>query len=86
VYNIGSGRQIELQRFVSIIEQCLGRKAEKNLVELRPGDVPATHADIDDFVRDFGYRPKTRSRWESSDLSIGTKPTTRFSQKVKFLT
>ena len=42
-----------------MLEQCLGRKAEKNLLPLQPGDVPETYADVDDLMRDVGFKPAT---------------------------
>ena len=45
--------------FIAAIEGALGRKAEKNMLPLQPGDVPATYADVDDLVRDVGFRPAT---------------------------
>ena len=42
-----------------VLEDCLGRKAEKNLLPLQPGDVPDTYADVDDLVRDVDYKPET---------------------------
>jgi UDP-glucuronate 4-epimerase len=59
LYNIGNNRPVELMRYIECIEQCLGRKAQKNLLPLQPGDVPDTFADIEDLVRDVGYRPAT---------------------------
>jgi UDP-glucuronate 4-epimerase len=59
IYNIGNNRPVELMRYIEVIEECLGRKAQKNLLPLQPGDVPETCADIDDLVRDVGYRPAT---------------------------
>lgn len=59
LYNIGNNQPIELMRYIECIEHCLGRKAQKNLLPLQPGDVPDTFADIDDLVRDVGYRPAT---------------------------
>lgn len=59
LYNIGNNRPVELMRYIECIEQALGRKAEKNLLPLQLGDVPDTYADIDDLVRDVGYRPAT---------------------------
>jgi UDP-glucuronate 4-epimerase len=50
---------VELLRYIEVIEKCLGKKAQKNLLPLQPGDVPDTFADIDDLVRDTGYRPAT---------------------------
>jgi UDP-glucuronate 4-epimerase len=46
-------------RYIEVIEACLGRKAQMNFLPLQPGDVPETFADIDDLVRDVGYRPAT---------------------------
>lgn len=59
IYNIGNNRPVELMHYIEVIEECLGRKAQKNLLPLQPGDVPDTCADIDDLVRDVGYRPAT---------------------------
>jgi UDP-glucuronate 4-epimerase len=59
LYNIGNGRPVELNHYISLLEQCLGRKAEKNLLPLQTGDVPDTWADIEDLVRDTGYAPRT---------------------------
>jgi UDP-glucuronate 4-epimerase len=59
IYNIGHGRPVELLRCIEVLEACLGRKAERNLLPLQPGDVPVTRADVDDLERDFGYRPGT---------------------------
>ena len=59
LYNIGNNRPVQLLRYIEVIEECLGRKAQKNFLPLQPGDVPDTCADIDDLVRDVGYRPAT---------------------------
>lgn len=59
VYNIGNNQPVELMRYIEVLEQCLGKKAEKNFMPLQPGDVPATYADIEDLARDFGFHPKT---------------------------
>jgi UDP-glucuronate 4-epimerase len=59
LYNIGNNNPVELMRYIEVLEQCLGRKARKNLLPLQPGDVPDTFADIDDLVKDVGYRPAT---------------------------
>jgi UDP-glucuronate 4-epimerase len=59
IYNIGNNRPVELMRYIEVIEECLGRKAHKNLLPLQLGDVPDTFADIEDLVRDVGYRPAT---------------------------
>jgi UDP-glucuronate 4-epimerase len=59
LYNIGNQTPVELVRYIEVLEECLGRKAEKNLVPLQPGDVPETWADVEDLVRDVDYRPST---------------------------
>ena len=59
IYNIGNNNIVELGRYIEVLEECLGRKAEKNLLPLQPGDVPDTYADVDDLVNDLGYRPHT---------------------------
>jgi UDP-glucuronate 4-epimerase len=59
LYNIGNHQPVQLMRYIEVIEECLGRQAQINLLPLQPGDVPETFADIDDLVRDVGYRPAT---------------------------
>ena len=59
LYNIGNNEPVELLRYIEVLEQCLGKKAEKNLLPMQPGDVPDTFADVDDLVRDVGYKPAT---------------------------
>lgn len=59
VYNIGNNNKEKLLRYIEVLENCLGKKSRKNLMEMQPGDVPATYADVDDLVRDFDYRPNT---------------------------
>jgi UDP-glucuronate 4-epimerase len=59
VYNIGNHQPAELMHFIGVLEQSLGKKAEKKLMPLQPGDVPATYADIDDLARDVGFSPAT---------------------------
>ncbi len=59
LYNIGNNRPVELMRYIELIEETLGRKAEKNLLPLQVGDVPDTYANIDALVADVGYRPAT---------------------------
>ena len=50
---------VPLMHYIEVLENCLGRKAQKNFLPLQLGDVPDTFADIDDLVRDVGYRPST---------------------------
>ncbi|OQA05292.1 MAG: UDP-glucose 4-epimerase [bacterium ADurb.Bin374] len=59
VYNIGNHRPVELLEFIGIIEKKLGRTAEKKLMPIQPGDVPATYADVADLQRDVGFAPAT---------------------------
>ena len=59
LYNIGNNRPVELMRYIEVVEEALSRKAVKNMLPMQPGDVPDTFADIDDLVRDVGYRPST---------------------------
>jgi UDP-glucuronate 4-epimerase len=59
LYNIGNNRPVELFKYIRTLENCLGRKAEMNMLPLQAGDVPDTWADIDDLTRDVGYTPAT---------------------------
>ena len=59
IYNIGNNQPVELMRFIEVLEDCLGKKAEKNLLPLQLGDVPATYADVDDLINDVGFKPNT---------------------------
>jgi len=59
IYNIGNNQPVELARYIEVLEDCLGRKAIKNMLPLQLGDVPDTFADVQDLVRDVGYKPAT---------------------------
>ncbi|MFP4128318.1 MAG: NAD-dependent epimerase [Desulfonatronovibrio sp.] len=59
LYNIGNNNPVQLMDFITTLEKTLGRKAEKNLLPLQPGDVPSTYADVEDLVEDLGYKPET---------------------------
>jgi len=59
VYNIGNHQPVELLRYIEVLEDRLGRKAERNLLPMQPGDVPDTCADVAALVRDTGYSPST---------------------------
>ncbi|MHB0956042.1 MAG: NAD-dependent epimerase [Pirellulaceae bacterium] len=59
IYNIGNHQPVELQHFIATLEKALGKSARKNLLPMQPGDVPATYADVDDLMRDVGFRPAT---------------------------
>ena len=57
LYNIGNNEPVELMHYIEVLEDCLGKKAEKNLLPLQPGDVPDTYADVEDLVKDVDYKP-----------------------------
>ncbi len=59
VYNIGNNNPVELLEFIEVIETALGRKAHKEFLDIQPGDVPATYADVDDLIADVGFKPAT---------------------------
>jgi len=59
LYNIGSNRPIQLLRYIEVLEDCLGRKAERIMKPLQLGDVPDTFANVDELIADVGYKPDT---------------------------
>jgi len=59
LYNIGSNNPINLSRYIEVLEENLGVTAEKNLLGMQPGDVADTFADVEDLIRDVGYKPDT---------------------------
>jgi UDP-glucuronate 4-epimerase len=59
IYNIGNNRPVELMRYIRVLEESLGRKAQLELLPMQPGDVPATYANVDALARDVGFRPQT---------------------------
>jgi UDP-glucuronate 4-epimerase len=59
IYNIGNNQPVELMHFIEVLEACLGRKAEKNMQPIQPGDVPITYADVDELVEDVEFKPNT---------------------------
>jgi UDP-glucuronate 4-epimerase len=59
VYNIGNNNPVELIKFIEVIEDVLGKKAQKELMDIQPGDVAATYADVDDLMEDVGFKPAT---------------------------
>ena len=60
IYNIGNNNVVELSRYIEVLEECLGKKAIKEYLPMQMGDVPATIANVDDLVRDVGFKPATR--------------------------
>jgi UDP-glucuronate 4-epimerase len=74
LYNIGNNNPVELLHFIEVIEDCLGKKAQKRFLPMQPGDVPASWADMDDLIADTSFRPNTSieigiERFESWFLS-----------------
>jgi UDP-glucuronate 4-epimerase len=59
IYNIGNHSPVELLSFIELLEEAIGKKAEKNFMPMQPGDVPATFADIGDLMADTGFKPST---------------------------
>ncbi len=59
LYNIGNNNPVELMHLIETIERSLGKTAEKNMMDIQPGDVPATYANVDALVADVGFAPKT---------------------------
>ncbi|WP_029896417.1 NAD-dependent epimerase [Desulfohalovibrio reitneri] len=59
IYNIGNNNVVELERYIGALEQELGKKAIRNYMDMQPGDVPATFANVDDLVQDVGFKPDT---------------------------
>ena len=59
LYNIGNDRPEDLMHVIGLLEQALGRPADKRMLPMQPGDVPATHADIGDLAAAVGFTPAT---------------------------
>ncbi len=59
LYNIGNSSPVELLRYIEVLEECIGRKVEKKMLPMQPGDVPATWADVQALTDDVGYKPAT---------------------------
>jgi UDP-glucuronate 4-epimerase len=59
VYNIGNNSPVQLGRMIEVLEDALGRTAKKRMLDMQPGDVAATFADVEDLERDVGFKPAT---------------------------
>lgn len=59
VYNIGNNQPVQLETFISVLEEKLGQKAEKNYMKMQPGDVVKTYADTTDLEQAINFKPKT---------------------------
>ncbi len=59
IYNIGNHSPVTLMDFIAIIEKAMGKQANKNMMPMQPGDVPATYAQVQDLMDDVGFKPST---------------------------
>ena len=59
IFNIGNNQPVKLMRYIEVLEQCLGKKAQLELLPMQPGDVPATFADVGELQKAVGYKPQT---------------------------
>lgn len=59
LFNIGNNQPVELMDFIKEIENALNKKAELKFLEMQPGDVPETYADVSDLTINFSFRPET---------------------------
>ena len=59
IYNIGNNKPVELMYLIEVIEDCLGKKANKTFLPIQPGDVPITYANVEDLEKEVGFKPKT---------------------------
>ncbi len=59
IYNIGNNHPVSLMDFIETIETALGKKAQKEFLPMQPGDVPSTYADVNDLIKDTGFKPQT---------------------------
>jgi UDP-glucuronate 4-epimerase len=59
IYNIGNNNQIELLKYIEVLEDILGKKARKKFLPLQAGDIQSTFADVDDLIKDTGFKPET---------------------------
>lgn len=59
IYNIGNNNPVQLSEFIKEIEKAIGKEAQKDYMDIQPGDVPATYADVDDLINDVGFKPAT---------------------------
>lgn len=59
LYNIGNHHPVELIKFIEVLENSIGKKAQKNMSPMQQGDVPITYADVDDLIKDVGFKPST---------------------------
>jgi UDP-glucuronate 4-epimerase len=68
IFNLGRGKSVQLSKFISLIEREMGRKAEKKMLPMQPGDISKTWSDIANARKKLGYNPKT-------EVEVGVKKT-----------
>ena len=59
LYNIGNNQPVQLMKYIEVLENTLGKKAQKEFLPMQPGDVPKTYADVEDLMEDVGFKPST---------------------------
>ena len=59
IYNLGNNSPVKLSRFIAVLENCLGKKAQKIYLDMQPGDVIMTYADVTDLEKAIGFKPET---------------------------
>ena len=59
IYNIGNSQPVQLEKFISVLEETIGKKANKIYADMQPGDVLKTYADVNDLERAIGFKPST---------------------------
>ena len=59
IYNLGNNNPVELARFIAVLENCLGKEAQKIYLDMQPGDVIMTYADVTDLEKAVGFKPET---------------------------
>jgi UDP-glucuronate 4-epimerase len=70
VYNIGNNNPVELMDYIEALKTSLGKKVENELLPLQPGDVQDTFADVDDLVKQFGYKPSMSFKQDVENFAI----------------
>ena len=59
VYNIGNNQPVQLMKFINVLEEKIGKEANKQYMEMQPGDVLRTYADVSELERDIDFKPST---------------------------
>jgi UDP-glucuronate 4-epimerase len=62
IFNIGNGAPVELMKYIEALEDALGIKGDYNMMDIQPGDVPATHADTSSLEEYIAFRPNTSTK------------------------